>query len=129
MRDDELLSRFEDGTLTPFPHESHLRVVYLLIQRDGPDAALAAVTAGIRAMARAIGRPEAFHVTRTTAWTRLVAATITAGEGQPAGSLEWLAGHPELVRRDLLDDYYSAGRLLTDEARTGFVGPDLRPLD
>src|SRR6187402_3271039 len=115
MDDDDLLSRFESGTLSSFPHESHLRVVYLLIKRDGPDAALAAVSAGILAMARANGRPEAYHVTRTTAWTRIVAA---AGKG--AGSLEFLARHPELGRRDLLDDYYSPGRLLTDEARTTF---------
>ena len=52
MDDDDLLSRFESGTLSSFPHESHLRVVYLLIKRDGPDAALAAVSAGILAMAR-----------------------------------------------------------------------------
>lgn len=123
MDDAELLLRFESGTLTEFPHESHLRVVYLLIRRDGADAALRAVAAGILAMARANGRPEAYHVTRTTAWTRLVAAT-----GANAGSMQWLASHPELTRRDLLDDFYSAGRLLTDEARTTFVEPDLRPL-
>jgi hypothetical protein len=111
------------GTLAEFPHESHLRVVYLLIQRDGAQAALEAVGAGILAMARAKGHPEAFHVTRTTAWTRLVAAAGGSGD-----SVSWLAGHPELTRRDLLDDYYSAGRLTTDEARTEFVEPDLRPL-
>jgi hypothetical protein len=71
-------------------------------------------------MARANGRPEAYHVTRTTAWTGIVAAA-----GGSVGSVEFLAGHPELTRRDLLDDYYSAGRLTTDEARTTFIEPDL----
>lgn len=124
MDDAELIARFEAGTLATFPHESHLRVVYLLIQRDGVDAALAGISAGILAMAQAHGLTQLFHVTRTTAWTRLVAAA-----GGSGGSLEFLAGHPELTRRDLLDDYYSAGRLATDEARTSFVEPDLAPLD
>ena len=30
MDDAELLQRFESGTLDEFPHESHLRMVYLL---------------------------------------------------------------------------------------------------
>jgi len=125
--DVELLARFEAGTLDEFPHESHLRVVYLLIQRDGADDALTAVGAGILAMARANGRPEAFHVTRTTAWTRIVAA-LSAAEGDHGGSREFLVGHPELIRRDLLDDYYSAGTLATDEARMTFIPPDLRAI-
>lgn len=124
MDDAELLSQFEAGTLRAFPHESHVRVVYLLIRRDGPDAALQAMSAGILAMARARGLTRLFHVTRTTAWTRIVAA---AGADADGDSLEFLAAHPELGRRDLLDDYYSPGRLDTDEARTTFVEPDLKP--
>lgn len=123
MDDDELLASFEAGTLEAFPHESHLRVIYLLTRRDGLDAAVASMSARIRAWASASGRPEAFHVTRTVAWARLVAAC-----GDSGGSLEFLAGHPELTRRDLLDDYYSAGRLAADEARRSFIEPDLKPL-
>ncbi|MEO8094269.1 MAG: hypothetical protein ABI632_04960 [Pseudolysinimonas sp.] len=122
MNDTELLSAFETGTLESFPHESHLRVVYLLIRRDGVDDALTNMSARIKAWARASGRPEAFHVTRTTAWTLLVAELGDAG-----GSLDLLAGHPELTRRDLLNDYYSPGRLATDEARTTYLPPDLKP--
>ena len=124
MDDDELLAAFESGTLEAFPHESHLRVIYLLIQRDGLDAAVSGMSDRIKDWARASGRPEAFHVTRTVAWARLVAEA-----GDSGGSLELLAGHPEFIRRDLLDDYYSAGRLATDEARTSFIEPDLKPLD
>ncbi len=123
MDDDELLASFEAGTLEAFPHESHLRVIYLLIQRDGVDAAVACMSARIMAWASASGRPEAFHVTRTVAWAQLVAAA-----GDSGGSLKFLARHPELTRRDLLDDYYSAGRLATDEARTSFIDPNLKPL-
>jgi hypothetical protein len=119
--DDELLARFEAGTLPAFPHEDHVRTVYLLICRDGEDLALEAVTAGIRAMAAANDKPEAFHVTRTTAWTRIVAGLIRDTGGM---SEEFLERHPQLLRRDLLDDFYDAGRLTTDEARTNYIEPD-----
>ena len=46
--------------------------------------------------------------------------------GFAAGTLK--AQHPELARRDLLDDYDSTGRLTTDDARTTFVEPDLKAL-
>lgn len=126
MNDEELLRGFAAGTLRAFPHEDHVRVVHLLALRYGPDAALDQVSAGIRAMAIANGKPDAFHVTRTVAWTRIV-ARLTAG-AEAGDSLDFLSQHPELARRDLLDDYYSAGRLTTDHARTTFVEPDLKAL-
>ena len=121
MDDTELLARFEAGTLPSFPHEDHVRTVYLLVVRDGAADALLQVSAGIRAMAQANGRPGAFHVTRTEAWTRIVAAAAA----EPQDSREFLAEHPELLRRDLLDDYYAPGRLTTDEARERFMEPDV----
>ena len=64
-------------------------------------------------------------MTRTVAWTELVAS---AADGC-ATSDELFERHPELLRRDLLDDYYSPGRLTTDEARERFVEPDLAPIN
>lgn len=128
--DPDLLSGFRSGTLRAFPHEDHLRIVYLLVGECGPDEALAQVSAGIRAMAAAAGLSEKFHVTRTIAWTRLVAAAVArdAALGAPASdSADFLSRHPELLRRDLLDDYYDAGRLSSPEARADWVEPD-RPI-
>lgn len=126
MNDDELLDGFTANTLESFPHEDHLRVVHLLVLRYGEELALQKVSTGIRAMAQANGNPGAFHVTRTVAWTRLVAAATT--DGTANDSRDFLAQHPELIRRNLLDDYYAPGTLTTDAARDKFVEPQLRPL-
>jgi hypothetical protein len=120
MDDTALLEAFESGALDPFPHELHLRVVHGLLVRHGEAAALRRVSAGIRRMAAAKGKPEAFHVTRTTAWTALVASVAA----ECRDSAELLARHPELLRRDLLDDYYGPGMLASNAARTAFIAPD-----
>ncbi len=122
MDDAALIDGFEAGTLEQFPHEDHLRVVFGFVVRHGRAEALDRVSAGILRMATAKGAPEKFHVTRTVAWTELVASAAD----ECTTSAELFERHPELLRRDLLDDYYSAGRLTTDEARTTFVAPDVR---
>ena len=120
MSDDELLDGFERGTLAAFPHEDHLRVAFLLTRRDGVDAAIERMSRRIRAMAIAGGDAAKFHVSRTVAWVRIVDACR-------AGSFEQLlTEHPELLRRDLLDDYYEPGVLTGTEARARFVEPTLR---
>ena len=126
MNDADLLAGFDAGTLPRFPHEDHLRVVYLMLQEGDERDALARVTAGIRAMAAASGKPEAFHVTRTAAWTRIIASL--AADGAWPDSAAFVAAHPQLLRRDRLSDYYSDALLTSDAARTSFVTPDRAPL-
>lgn len=122
LDDAALVAGFEAHSLRAFPHEDHVRLVYLLIRQHGEEEALRRVSEGILAMAVAGGKLEAFHITRTVAWTRLVAA---AGEG--GDSRSFLAANPHLARRDLLDDYYDRDRLSSDAARTSFIEPD-RPM-
>ncbi|HOY81902.1 MAG TPA: hypothetical protein PLB92_07160 [Rhodoglobus sp.] len=124
--DFELLAGFDAGTLPRFPHDDHVRVVYLMVLEGGEQDALARVTAGIRAMAAANGKPEAFHATRTTAWTRVIADRTAKGSW--ADSHRFLAANPDLLRRDLLSDFYSDALLTSDAARLAFVEPDLAPL-
>ncbi len=125
MNDDELLERFAAGTLRAFPHEEHLRVVFAHTRRADLDATIAFVRDGIRRMAAANGKPEAYHDTRTVAWIRIV---VAARHGVDGGFDDFLAGHPELRRRDLLDDYYTPELLNSDAARVAFVDPDRAPL-
>lgn len=123
--DDELLERFAANTLPAFPHEEHLHVVFVKSARADLDETQAFLEAGIRAMATANGKPEAFHATRTTAWVQIIAATRAGFTGTFE---EFLAAHPELVRRDLLSDYYSDEVLTSGEARAAFLEPDLHRL-
>lgn len=123
--DDQLLERFAANTLPAFPHEEHLHVVFVKAARATVDETLAFVRDGIRAMAAANGKPEAYHDTRTVAWVRIVAA---ARAGYTGAFDQFLTDNPQLVRRDLLSDYYSDALLTSDAARARFTDPDLREL-
>lgn len=125
MDDNELLERFAGNTLPAFPHEEHLRVVFAQSARAGLEPTIDFVRAGIRRMAAAHGKPEAYHETRTLAWVRRV---VAARVGFAGSFDEFLAAHPELRRRDLLDEHYSPELLTSDEARQAFVPPDRDPL-
>jgi hypothetical protein len=123
--DDELLSRFAANTLPAFPHEEHLHVVFVHAGRHPEEVTLAFVRDGIRRMATANGAPQKYHETRTAAWVRLIAV---ARSGFAGAFDEFLDVHPELLRRDLLSDYYSDDVLDSDAARERFAAPDLREL-
>ena len=122
MKDDELLERFEAGTLDKLPHEDHVRVAYLLTRQYEVDEAADRMMSGLRGLASRFGTSPAFlDVTRTVAWTRLIDGLDGSGS-----STEFLEAHPELHRRDLLDDYYSGVRLRNPVAHFRFVKPDRR---
>jgi hypothetical protein len=120
--DDQLLERFASNTLPGFPHEEHLHVVFVKSGRASVAETLDFVREGIVRMAGDSGK---YHETRTAAWVRLVSA---ARHGFDGTFEELLAQHPELVRRDLLSDYYSDALLNSDAARAAFAEPDQRPL-
>ncbi|MEO8262836.1 MAG: hypothetical protein ABI566_09730 [Pseudolysinimonas sp.] len=123
--DDELLARFAANTLPAFPHEEHLHVVFVKSARSTPDETLEFMRDRIRAMATANGKPEAYHDTRTAAWVQLI---IAARAGFTGDFTRFLAEHPELIRRDLLSDYYTDALLTSDQASAAFIAPDLREL-
>jgi hypothetical protein len=125
VTDDELLVAFATNTLPAFPHEEHLHVVFVRSATAPLDDTVAFMRDGIRRMAAASGNPGKYHETRTVAWARLMVAARAGFEGDFEA---FLAEHPEFVRRDLLDDYYSPERLNSDDARAAFVEPNRREL-
>jgi hypothetical protein len=125
MDDLDLVIAFERGTLTTFPHRDHIRVAWILLEREGYDGGVIAMTGGIRRMALAAGLLSKYHETRTIAWMRLIDAARTEAF---TTSSDFVDHRPALLRSDRLDDHYTAGRLASAEARTAFVEPDLAPL-
>ena len=123
--DADLLERFATNRLPAFPHEEHLHVVFVKSATSDVDQTLRFMREGIIRMAAANGKPEAYHDTRTEAWTRLIVAKRTGFTGTFP---EFLAQHPELIRRDLLSDYYTDEVLTSDVARATFLEPDRQPL-
>lgn len=120
MNDDDLGDGFERGALSTFPHESHVRTVFVLVQRYGEVEALVQLKAGIRALAERAGKSDKYHETRTVAWFNLIVERM----GDEVDSETFLAMNPQFLRRDLLDDYYTPELLNSPEAREAWVAPN-----
>jgi hypothetical protein len=121
MKDADLLAGFERSTLNQFPHEYHVRVAYLLILKYGQEEAFDHMVAGIKGLASRFGTSPSFiHITRTAAWIKIIGSQVDI----PLPSGEFLDNHPDLLRKDLLEDYYNWGRLLTPRSRRTFVEPN-----
>jgi hypothetical protein len=131
MSDDTVLQAFEDCRLDPgkFHHDDHIRMAWLCVQRYGPREAEAKLLDGIRRFAKKAGVPQKFMHTTTIAWTRLVAEAQSGSGSRAISFSEWIQSHLELLDRNLLSRYYSRGLLETPEARSGWVEPDLAPLE
>jgi hypothetical protein len=94
--------------------------------REGPtlDAATDRMRAAIRAFAAAANASQKYHETMTVLWMRLLADAA----GRVDGSCELdalLARCPELADKNLPLQYYSRERLFSDEARHGWVPPEV----
>jgi hypothetical protein len=112
--DAEFLRAFDAGALpaSAFGHREHLRLAWILIERDGPDLAAPEIERRLCHLAAAHGMPERYNSTLTLFWVRLVAHV--ARESEP-----WLLD-TGLARR-----HYSNELLSSPRARTHWVEPDL----
>jgi 2'-5' RNA ligase len=123
------VARFRDGTLGTdhFHHRDHVRMAWLYVREHGLEAAVTAFTADLRAFARAKGVPGLYHATITVAYLTLIAERL---RGTPDTDWEaFAAAHADLLRwkPSVIDDYYSAERLWSDQARGQFLLPDRVP--
>ena len=124
VTDDELIQGFEAASLPSFPHADHVRLTILYLARHGREETQRRLFEGLRRFAAAKGVPEKFHVTMTIAWLDLVedARRRHPEAGDPASLL---VACPELLNRDALLRFYSSERLMSDDARRGWVPPDV----
>jgi hypothetical protein len=122
--DDEFLRAFDARELRDgIGHREHLRLAWILIQRDGPDRAAPEIERRLRHLAAAHGMPERYHRTLTLFWIRLVAHVArrrpSASFAAFADSELWLLD-TGLARR-----HYSKELLASPRARARWVEPDL----
>jgi hypothetical protein len=126
LTDAEFLRALAEASVSRFNHRDHLRMAFAYVRRDGSEALAGNCRATIERLAAAHGHRDHYHETRTLAWASLVAA---AASELPGATFEELLGaRPELERRDLLHDYYSAARISSPRARVAWSAPDRRPL-
>jgi len=133
MDDAVLLTEFEECTLPLelWTHRAHLRVGYMYVRKYGLDAAVERMRSGIQRFNAAGQIPEAidrgYHETVTQAWLRLI-STYLADESSDQCSESFLDAHPDLGDKRVLLQFYSRERIMSWEAKRGFVEPDLAPL-
>jgi len=131
-----LVARFEDRTLpkAEWTHSAHLAVALWYASRLPFDEALVAVRDGIREVIAAQGvvttPAGGYHETITRFYMRVICGYVAYEEEDAAD--DWATRVNRLLRRygekDLPLRHYSRDRLMSPEARFGWVEPDLRPL-
>lgn len=127
------LATFEECSipLESWNHRAHLTVAYLLLREHGPGRALEKMRSGIQNFNAKHGIEQTptggYHETLTVAWLRVVHAMMsTYGPGE--GPDDFLSQHPHLLSKVMLRLFYSRPRIMSQEARYGWVEPDLAPL-
>jgi hypothetical protein len=131
--DDAHLRRFEDQSLPleHWHHRAHLKVAYLYLSRFPFDEALDKLRSGIRAYNAAQGIADTptggYHETMTCAWCQLVHATLC--QSGPAASADaFFDTQTQLNDKRALLLFYSRDRIMSAEAKSAFIPPDLAPL-
>lgn len=134
------ITAFDDCSLPreAWNHRAHLTVAYLLLRAYPPDEATRRMCEGVKKYNAAHGIEQTptggYHETLTIAWMRIVGATMRAyGPGGADAGAEptveaFLDHHTQLHSRVLLRLYYSRERIMSAEARRGWMEPDLAPL-
>jgi hypothetical protein len=109
-----------------FGHRQHIHLTWLAVRRYGTEAAVALVSEGIQRTARYAGAPQKYHATVSRAWVELVGHHVAADGDENFGT--FTDRNAALLDKRLLSRHYRAATLATEQARRGWVEPDLRPL-
>jgi hypothetical protein len=129
MDDREFLRLFHEGRLPgeEFRHRGHLRLAWLVLSRHRRDEAESIVAREIQQFAVANGASGKYHDTLTRFWLRLVGHAI---ENAPnVWSIdELLAKFPFLLDKSLPYRHWRGETFNSDEARAGWIEPDLLPV-
>jgi hypothetical protein len=123
-----LVRAFEDTSLPKegWTHGAHITVALHYVSMLDESAALETMRARIqRFNASKGGLPSAYHETITRAWLAVLRLFFRANGGTAEAALFGMA----LARfdKDYLFRFYTRDRLLSDEARAGWVPPDRAP--
>lgn len=129
----ELTLAFQRAALprSAWTHVAHLTVGLAFVRRLGKARALDELRAGIRALNDAHGvansTTSGYHETITRAYVTLLAAFPVTDGVSLDDEVRVLLASP-LAAPDALLNYYSKERLMSPEARRGWIEPDRTPL-
>ena len=121
---------FEAGRVAPadFNHRAHVRIAYIYLAQNAPEAAIELMRSALRDFLRHHGiAPEKYHETLTRAW--ILAVRYFMGRAAPAASADaFIDANPELLDSKIMMTHYSAELIFSPEARARFVAPDIQPI-
>jgi hypothetical protein len=130
--DEAFIAAFEASAfpMEKWHHREHIRIAYLYLRRYPFDEAVTRLRSGIQALNAAHKAPDAidrgYHETMTQAWMRLVHCTLNEFGPKETGDA-FLDEHTQLLSKRALRFFYSRDRIMSLEAKRGFVEPDLAP--
>lgn len=123
------IAQFEALEVDPeeFGHEAHIYVAWSYLQQLDLLACIDRYRSVLRRLTRKLGVPGKYHETIT--WFYMIGVSERA-TGDAAN--DWQAfknRNPDLFSRspNIIQRFYSEGRLMSDAARRTFVLPDLSP--
>jgi len=130
ISDAAFLEKFENALWPPqaWHNREHIKTAYLYLCRYPFEEAVDRIRAGIQKLNAAHKTPDeltrGYHETMTQAWMRLVYVTLC--EFGPADTADqFLEQQPQLLSKRALLFFYSRDRIMSAEAKHGFVEPDL----
>ena len=129
MTDTELTRALERGEIANenFHHLSHLHVAWVyLAESSSVDEAEGKMRVTLRNFAASVGHPEKYHETITLFWVRFLNRLRGVNAGRPLE--ETVQVNPQLLEKNFPLEYYSPEILLSNQARTTWIEPDLKPL-
>lgn len=127
--DRAFIGRFERCELPEeeWTHLAHVRVAWIALMSDSASRAIDRVRTGIlRYNTEVLKRRHKYHETVTIAFARIIHDRLRRDETWP----DFRRRIDDILSANepILMKYYSAERLMSDEARRNFAEPDLGPL-
>jgi hypothetical protein len=128
--DVEFRAAFEAGAFAPadFSHRAHVRLAYVYLAESDVSLALERYRAALVGFLSHHGIPATkYHETLTRAW--LLGVDHFMHRSPEASSADdFIARNPPLLDSKIMLTHYSADLLFSDQARAGFVEPNLDPI-
>jgi hypothetical protein len=129
LSDDAFVEQFEQCTYpnAAFKHADHIRLGWIYARTYEYPAAEQKMAQGIRRFASSCGAAHKFHATLTIGWMKLIAGAVWMTPQIDAFD-DFLDAHEWLLNKGALSAFYSNGLLFSDDAKSAWIAPDLRPL-
>jgi hypothetical protein len=128
----EIVRRFENCVYTPaeFQHRLHLVVTTWYVFKMSEAAALSRMRQNLRRFSEC-HQAKGYHETITRFWVRVVAHFVDSVDSRRELPLTVIISDVVAVLGDkrYIYSFYTAERLMSEEARGKWLAPDLRPLE